>query len=126
MFIEIVNSISNVIGTVENDLVVFTKMIIIPALFMLRGVAFVGIAYPVFSYVGRLLDTDKEVGKSFILMLCWVCGNVAILSSPIIPQSLKWIWLDIVGASVGIYVFWRYSTREKTRNIYKTYNKNHH
>lgn len=109
MFIEFANQIAGRYDVPNTFIETIVIMIIIPALWILRGIAIIGILLPVFRlFVIHNKYEYEHFGQRLMLVVAWVILNIWILFISNEDWFWKWLWIDIVGTllSMQYIIFW--------------------
>ncbi|SFB89913.1 hypothetical protein SAMN02745150_01239 [Brevinema andersonii] len=103
MFIELANQIASRYDVPNTFVETIVTMIIIPALWILRGIAIIGILLPVFRlFIIHNKYEYEHFGQRLIFVVAWIILNIWILFISNEDWFWKCIWIDMIGIILSI------------------------
>lgn len=97
-------------------------MVIIPMLYVLRGVACIGLLYPFYLGMKRIFYHSRKTAESLVLILGWVTINMIFFTSNI--STYFWVIGDITGLFIVLYLIIHF-IEKRNINLYKQFKKTH-
>lgn len=120
MLVELATEIMDKAEISNDVLFTFVQMIAKPSLYVFRGIAILGMIYPILSITGLNRKTPNVLGK-ISLVFFWIGLNAFVISSNI-DIYWKWVWIDMLGLLSSFAIAVRFNNsyiRRYYRNLYR-------